>query len=94
MRLAARLRYMKENGHWENGVPSWVTPEMIADAIDLEQSELLEPGWAFERLWAKYDAMVAYRAYADKVPGRTDWAEYTTVGVFLPTLTANWWFYH
>jgi hypothetical protein len=87
IRLAARLRYMYGGG-------GTVTPDMIAEAIDLEHDEFLESGWAFERLWAKYDDMVAYREYRDREPGKADWAEYLQVHPFIPSLAPQWWYYH
>jgi len=88
IRLAARLRYMY-------GGAGTVSPEMIADAVDLENDNVLESGWAFERLWQKYDDMVAYREYRDPLPGRGNWiGEYLQVGVFIPSLAPQWWYYH
>lgn len=90
LRLAARLRYMYDAA----GPTGRVTPEMIADAIDLEADEYLEPGWAFERLWEKYDDMVSYRQFADKDPGHEHWGEYYQMHVYIPALPATWWYYH
>jgi hypothetical protein len=88
IRLAPRLRYMYGGG-------GTVTPEMISDAVDLEIEGELEAGWAFERLWAKYDDMVSYREYRDPMPGRGNWiGEYLQVGVFIPSLAPQWWYYH
>jgi hypothetical protein len=71
-----------------------VSPEMIADAIALEQDGELEVGWAFERLWRKYDDMVSYRTYRDAMPGRGSWVEYLQVSPFVPSLAPQWWYYH
>lgn len=86
IRLEPRLRYMYGGAR--------VTPEMIADAIDLETDNELEKGWAFDRLWHKYDDMVAYREYRDREPGQADWAEYLQVHAFIPSLAPQWWYYH
>lgn len=87
IRLAPRLRYMYGGG-------GTVTPEMIADAVELEREETLERGWAFERLWRKYDDMVAYRTYRDAMPGRGSYIEYLQVTPFVPSLAPQWWYYH
>lgn len=71
-----------------------VTPEMIADARDLEADEFLEPKWAFNRLWQKYDDMISYREFVDKEPGKEHWGEYLQVRVFIPSLAPQWWYYH
>jgi hypothetical protein len=71
-----------------------VTPEMIADAIDLETDNYLDKGWAFERLWQKYDDMVAYRIYSDKIPGNQNWGEYIQIRTYIPSMAPQWWYYH
>jgi hypothetical protein len=71
-----------------------VSPGMIAEAIELEREEYLDDGWAFQRLWEKYDAMVAYRQYADKEPGRSAWVDYQQTRVFIPRIEPQWWMYH
>lgn len=90
LRLAARLRYMYDAA----GESGRVTPDMIAHAIDLETDEYLEKGWAFARLWEKYDAMVSYRQFSDKDPGHEQWGEYLQVHVFIPSIEPQWWYYH
>lgn len=91
MRLGARLRYMY-NAAGEGGR---VYPQMIYDAVQLEHENALPAGWAFQRLWEKYDAMVAYREYRDKDPGRAAWVQYQQVKPYIPSgLSANWWYYH
>lgn len=87
-RLAARLRYMYEPPGYR------VSPQMIYEAMQLERDGELEPGWAFERLWAKYDDTIAYREFRDKVPGNADWSEYQQVHVYIPQLAIQWWYYH
>jgi hypothetical protein len=91
LRLAARLRYMYN----AVGPGGRVTPAMIADAIELENSEeVLEKGWAFERLWQKYDDMISYRETRNRLPGLGSWAEYQQVHPFIPSLAPQWWYYH
>lgn len=92
IRLAPRLRYMY-NAAGETGR---VTPIMIYEAIQLERDKFLPPGWAFDRLWEKYDDMVSYREYADKQPGHDHYVtEYLQLKVYLPGPPAiQWWYYH
>lgn len=89
-RLEPRLRYMFEG----RGEGTWVTPEMIRDARDLEESGELESGWAFERLWQKYEDTRDYREYQKKLGGRASWAEYRVVNPYIPSLAPQWWYYH
>ena len=88
--LAPRLRWMYD----AVGPGGRVTPRMIYDAVQLENNNTLEKGWAFERLWRKYDDMQAYRGFASKEPGRESWVEYQQVSVFIPDLAPQWWYYH
>lgn len=90
IRLAARLRYMYDTA----GPGARVTPAMIASAVALEQDNSLERGWAFERLWQKYNDMQEYRAYRNPVPGRVSYYEYQQVHDFIPQLAIQWWYYH
>lgn len=90
IRLAARLRYMYDSA----GPGARVTPGMIREAVDLEETNTLERGWAFERLWQKYDDMIEYRDYRNPVPGRVSYYEYQQVHDFIPVLAIQWWYYH
>lgn len=89
LRLEPRLRYMYN----ATGPGGRVTPAMIAEATRLEATNQLERGWAFERLWRKYEDMLAYREFRDRRPGAESWAEYQAVHDFVPSLAIQWWFY-
>lgn len=88
--LAPRLRWIYNNA----SSSSRITPRMIYDAVQLEYEGRLERGWAFERIWRKYDDMQSYRGFSDKQPGQDSWAEYQQVNVFIPDLAPAWWYYH
>jgi hypothetical protein len=90
LRVAARLRWMYD----ATGPAGRVTPAMIAEATALERNNTLQKGWAFERLWRKYDDMQQYREFRDRQPGRESWSEYQAVHDFVPTLAVQWWYYH
>lgn len=90
LRLEPRLRYMFD-GYGEG---TKVTPQMIHDARDLEFEGELEAGWAFERLWQRYESTKDYRENKRRLQGQADWAEYQTVHVYIPSLAPQWWYYH
>ncbi|HEV2352690.1 MAG TPA: hypothetical protein VGR89_00465 [Puia sp.] len=90
IRLAPRLRWMYT--HTSPGAR--VLPLMIYNATQLERDNDLPAGWAFERLWRKYDDMMSFRMFADKDLGRESWAEYMQVGVFIPQVAIQFWYYH
>jgi|SRR5215831_18311364 len=87
--LYVRLRWLYEN----NAESGRITPEMILEAIRLEDEGVLESGWAFERIWRKYDDQLAYKQYHDPVPGRESWTEYQQVHDYVPGLSKAWWYY-
>ena len=88
--LYYRLRWIYDNTS-ERGR---ITPAMIREAVTLEQEGVLEAGWAFERIWRKYDDMQAYRRYHDRLAGSESWAEYNQVHDYVPQLSPAWWYYH
>jgi hypothetical protein len=94
IRLEPRLRYLREYGHIENGITSWPEPDEIHLAVDLENEHSLERGWAFERIWQKYDDTIAYRQFRDVQPGRASRSEYMSIRVYVPQLAPSWWWYH
>lgn len=71
-----------------------ITPEMVHEAIQLEQTEDLEPGWALARIRAKLYAMIEYQDNRNRQPGHDDWDEFLQVHPFLPQLAIQWWYYH
>lgn len=92
IRLAPRLRWMYD-AVGDDGAR--VLPEMIYNAVILETEGELEPGWAFNRLWQKYDDMISYRQFTDKQPGNESWVgEYLQVQVFVPSIEPQWYYYH
>lgn len=90
LRLAPRLRYMYSTTYPEGRV----YPDMIKIAVELELDNELESGWAFDRIWIKYDDMISYRDYQDKEPGNTHWGEFLQVTPFIPDLAIQFWYYH
>lgn len=92
IRLEPRLRYM-----YDAPEEARVTPQMIYQVVQLEKEGLLEPGWAFNRLWEKYDDMISYREYQDKQPGHDHYIDeflqlHPTEPDAQPTI--QWWYYH
>jgi hypothetical protein len=91
MKLGPRIRWMYNAAGSDQGR---VLPEDILEAIEFERDNFLPPGWAYNRIWDKYNDMVAYREYLDKAPGNMHWAEFLNVHPYLPSLTPAWWYYH
>lgn len=80
-------------GVWERTSPdAHISPEMLAEAIELEASGELPPGWTQQRTSDRLTATIAYQDFRDRDPGRYDW---NTTKFFVPSeVDIKWWYYH
>jgi hypothetical protein len=79
------LRYI-----WEHSSPNGkITPDMIAEAMDLERTGVLPRGYTYDRLHTKYYDLRQYIEKDNKEPGYNSWYLRDVEG--LPDV---WWYYH
>lgn len=91
LRLAPRLRAIQT---MRPDAP--ITPDMIYNAVELEQQNELDKGWAFDRTWRRYDDTITYRIYSDRDPGRESWYVFRPLYDYIPEdrMVITWWYYH
>ena len=81
--IYARLRWIQENSSQNGGID----PYRLGEAVEMEGY-----AWVIDRLYKKYDSMVAFRNGSNQ-PGNFYWfweGGQENAG----TDTANWWYYH